>query len=322
MKNLFHLCVQGDVNDIYKLFTESSHKTEVQVKLENKYYNRFFKENPDYKITNEDSWIEDVINTYRSYFVDVLTNKVGHSVAESTLFEKLNCHLPFDVKGTDMFSTEESIKEIFKKKGFGFIGGRVAPHYGPFIWGKLNKETYSVETPDFTGEVQVCFLDDFLMLSWLHFATFGELYAGGWAKKDVIYCVLSNYRDKLDTDVFQVSFLKHEAQHISDYKQFPNLKGTDLEYRAKLVELIYYSNFEFFEKLLVQAIHNTNPHNHSAFIILKKFSNHFFNKEVDKDILNWKKVHYDEISHFALKLFNEHTVKLKSLDAATVKSVI
>lgn len=33
-------------------------------------------------------------------------------------------------------------------------------------------------------------------------------------------------------------FLRHEAQHFADRQDFPGLPGTDLEYRAKLVELI------------------------------------------------------------------------------------
>lgn len=322
MKNLFHFCVEGNVNKTYEYLKSLEHKTEEQSKMEKTYYNRFYKENPDFRISHEDTWIENVINIYRCYFVDVLTNKVELSVAEANLLDRLNLHLPIGEKGADMNSTEENLKAIFKEKGFSFLGGKVEPHYGPFVWKTVDKSMYHVDIPDTTELVQVCFLDDFLMLSWLHFATFGEVYAGGWAKEDALYCILPNYRDKLDTDAFLVSFLKHEAQHYSDYKLFPKLKGQDLEYRAKLVELIYYSNFKFIEKLLVQAVNKPNPHNYSAFIILKRFSKRFFNTEAEKRIEKWNEINYEEIRHFAKELFDEHTFMLKSQDVHAVEGII
>ena len=36
-----------------------------------------------------------------------------------------------------------------------------------------------------------------------------------------------------------MSLLKHEAQHTVDMKQYPGITPTELEYRAKLVELCY-----------------------------------------------------------------------------------
>ncbi|SHJ43145.1 hypothetical protein SAMN02745163_01951 [Clostridium cavendishii DSM 21758] len=80
------------------------------------------------------------------------------------------------------------------------------------------------------------------MLGWLHFATMGKHYPGGWAKPEGLYYV-NNENKEIDTNSidFQVWFLKHEAQHLSDYKSFPNLKTIDLGYRAKLVEPIYHT---------------------------------------------------------------------------------
>ncbi|MFS0822274.1 hypothetical protein [Bacillus sp. 1P02SD] len=322
MKNMFLQCVEGSVCKTYEYLKNLDYKTEEQMKMEEEYDNRFFKENPNYKIYHEDPWIENIMNTYRDYFVVVLTNRKERSVAETDLLNKLNRFLPMDFRGADMESTEEKLKIIFNEKGFGFKDGKVTPHYGPFIWKTSNIRRYSVDLPDSTQEVQVCFLDDFLMLSWLHFATFGKVYAGGWAEKDALYCILPNYRDKLETDVFRVSFLKHEAQHFSDYIQFPKLKGKDLEYRAKLVELIYYSSFEVFEKFMVQAVNNANPHNYSAFIIIERFSKHFFNKNAERQVEKWTSINYEDIQDFAKVLFKEHTALLISKDAQIVEGVI
>src|SRR5699024_5628170 len=118
------------------------------------------------------------------------------AVAETRLLEQLNLHIPIDKNYADMEQTEEHLKTIFWEKGFYFHGGRVFPHYGPFIWKTTNQKTYHVDIPNTTEEVKIYFLDDFLMSGWLHFATFGEVYAGGWAVKDGLYCILPRYRDK------------------------------------------------------------------------------------------------------------------------------
>ncbi|WP_449539678.1 hypothetical protein [Ferdinandcohnia sp. Marseille-Q9671] len=322
MKHLFHQCVEGNVIKTYEYLKTLVPKTEEQLELVEKYENRFFKEEKNILIEHEDTWIKHIINTYREYFEVVLTNRVDRLEAERRLLEKLNHYLPIGQRGTNMKTTEDNLKVIFNEKGYSFLGGKVQPHYGPFIWKSEYKKEYIVDLPGATKKVEVRFLDDFLMISWLHFATFGEVYAGGWAGKDALYCVLPNYFDKLDTDAFHVSFLKHEAQHFSDYEQFPKLKGPDLEYRAKLVEIIYYSNLDFFEKLLVQAVNNPNPHNYSAYIILKRFSNHFFDTVAEKRIEKWETIDIEEICQFARELFDEHTRLLEAEDVHTVEGII
>ena len=53
-----------------------------------------------------------------------------------------------------------------------------------------------------------------------------------------------------------MSYLKHEAQHFDDYNRFPHLKQghqAHLEFRAKLVELIYVESLKGFLKFLSEA---------------------------------------------------------------------
>ena len=53
----------------------------------------------------------------------------------------------------------------------------------------------------------------------------------------IINCVKGSY--DVESENFQVSLLKHEAQHAMDLAAYKNLLSEVLEYRAKLVELIY-----------------------------------------------------------------------------------
>lgn len=123
LKDLYYLCIEGDVNKTYQYLNRLKDKTEELGGLEKKYHSRFYQSNPDYKITYEDKWIENVIIAFRYYFVEVLTEKVERSLAETNLLEKLNEHLPKDKQGNNMKSTEENLKEIFNEKGYHFLGG-------------------------------------------------------------------------------------------------------------------------------------------------------------------------------------------------------
>jgi hypothetical protein len=90
---------------------------------------------------------------------------------------------------------------------------------------------------DTTQTVTVNFLDDFVSQGWAHFATFDHHGTGGWADRNALYCIRAHY--DLNSERFLISYLKHEARHNADYQRYPNLVGADLEYRAKLTELIF-----------------------------------------------------------------------------------
>ena len=81
----------------------------------------------------------------------------------------------------------------------------------------------------------------------------GRVIAGkAHAKKDgTIQCIESAY--DFESEKFTVSLLKHEAQHAKDLKEYPDITPAELEYRAKLVELYYSSDWELLGKFLKMA---------------------------------------------------------------------
>src|SRR5699024_6530921 len=147
-------CVEGNVNKTYDYLLSVEEKSDKEQKMIQKYYHRFYKDNPDFKTSHKDPWIENIINVYRHYFVEVLTKTVETPIAEATLLEQLNCHIPIDKNYADMEQTEEHLRAIFREKGYHFQGGRVFPHYGPFIWKTTNQKTYHVDIPNTTEEVE------------------------------------------------------------------------------------------------------------------------------------------------------------------------
>ena len=147
---------------------------------------------------------------------------------------------------------EETAAEVFRRRSFHVLTGRTGGYYGPYIWKTQELASYTVELPEGTREYAVMLLDGFLSKGWLDYISLGAVSTGGWCNGDgLLHCVRSSY--DLDSENFQVSLLKHEAQHGADLERYPDMFPQDLEYRAKLVELIYSSRRPLLERFLGEA---------------------------------------------------------------------
>jgi hypothetical protein len=313
---LYAYCLQGDVTEAYEYLRTEPDKSIKSLELESKFYHRFFSEKPMYCFKSEDPWIRKVLLAYYQYFTSVLTRKSVEE-AENKLMLSLRELVPAFVAVDDLDPLEEKLETIFKKKGYWFLGGVTPPFRGPYIWKTTVKKEFRVELPHHSQEVRVYFLSDFILQSWAHFATFGEKFAGGWAKIDGLYYV--NERPKkmkinLENSEFQVSYLQHEAQHLSDYTRFPNLQAKDLEYRAKLVELIYEPNSNrLLKKFFYEKKNNLQyPHPYSSFVIMKRLSRLAFGEDEILNLEQWKTIDSTRIHKWALALYDEHTEQVLS----------
>jgi hypothetical protein len=292
-------CLEGDVLSAYNYLKDLRTKTEEQQNLLEKYDQTFFAQNFTYAIDSDDSWIRGVVEAYHSYFVSVLTKLNTKEVAEDLLYQSLLEQVSGNPK--DMNEVEEILEIEFNNKGYFFLGGYTLPYRGPYIWRQQEKREYEVELPFAKRKLTIYLMDEFLMTSWLHFATFGLKSTGGWAKPDGLYCVRNRYGDSLETDLFQVSFLKHEAQHVEDLEKYPNIKPWELEYRAKLVEIIYGNSESLLEKFKREAINNQDyPHLFASFKLTTVFNG--------KDISTSQ-----ELKRFALELYKNHTYQLNEM---------
>ncbi len=158
---------------------------------------------------------------------------------------------------------EQKVAELVEAEGFHYLGGETSGWFGPYIW-KTNETTaYPVELPRDRIEVPVTMMKEFVSRSWLDFLSFGRVGTGGWTKEDGLYCVWEAYKENLNTASFQITFLKHEGQHKLDMTQYGVTDSTTLEYRAKLVELIYYPDLTTLWGFLAEA-DGSNPQNAHA----------------------------------------------------------
>lgn len=182
------------------------------------------------------AFVNEVIRIYREYYRSALVQEAKRDTLEKTLLHELQQCL--GMSGNITWSKlEASLKKKLRRHGYFALVGKVAPFRSLLVWKKQKPKTFIVPLTTHRQKVKVVLLDQFVELGWMHFATFGKYYVGGWAKKDALYCVTQAYKHNFNGERFRVSYLGHEAQHLADLRKFPKIKSHELEYRAKLAEL-------------------------------------------------------------------------------------
>lgn len=310
MDQFYSLCLQGDLNAAMDYLDSIQPRTKEMEKIQKMYMERFYSPESDEHILDEDKWIKGVLAAYHDYFRTVLTNAASLHEAEADLNNRLRMHLKVESPST-IDETENELAAIFAKKGYHFLGGVTPPYRGAYIWKRCEPIDFKVEIPHHSITVTVHMMSDFLLEGWMGFATFNNRTVGGWAQEDGLYCNAKRYKN-LEHDDFQVSYLKHEAQHLSDYRSFPGLTSAELEYRAKLVELIYTKDHSILKKFLNDAKNEPDfPHPYASYNIMKDLSFAIFEKDYESNINVWLEEDYQEISSAALELFDKNTSELK-----------
>lgn len=228
-------------------------------------------ENCEYRTYEIPENLNDILRLYQIYFRDIFYLDLPKVVAENKLLIELKNLLK--MPDADEALLEKQLQLRFENEGYHALFGKTQGYYGPYIWKDTNSTTYNVELPDGMMEYTINILKGFVFRSWMDYLTFGRYGTGGWTSPDgTINCVEQAYDFK--SERFLVSFLKHEAQHSVDIKQFPQITPTELEYRAKLVELYYSSDSGLLNKIISVANPNKmdDPHAIASSWIKQKFT--------------------------------------------------
>lgn len=198
-----------------------------------------------------DDELNEILLAYQKYYRDAFYLELPAEKAAELLRGRL-AELLRAAPGCPLEELEELAGAAFRRRSLHALMGRTGGYYGPYIWRTEELRHYAVELPEGTQDYSVKFLDGFLMKSWLDYISFGETGTGGWSNGDgLIHCVRAAY--DLESEDFQVSLLKHEAQHAMDQERYQDLTNQELEYRAKLVELIYSSERKLLDRFVSQA---------------------------------------------------------------------
>lgn len=239
-------------------------------------YNRFVSvfEHEQYISYDVDAELNEILLSYQQYYRDTFYLCLSKELAENKLKERLAKLLGIPDEHTELCDLEQkNLVDLFESHGLHFLGGKTGGHYGPYIWRTTETVSYDVELPGGVQNYSVKLLDGFIARSWIDYLSFGEIGSGGWADGDgYINCVKSAW--DFESESFRVSLLKHEAQHAHDLKTDKNMSSEDLEYRAKLVELIYSKERNLLQSFAQEADNSdrNNGHAMAAHRIIKGFS--------------------------------------------------
>lgn len=241
-----------------------------QKALYDRYVSRFRDGND--LIRSADAELNEILLIYQKYYREAFyLEHPKEDAAEALRGRFAACfQLPDSVPLDEI--EEKQVPDAFRAKGLHILTGRTSGWYGPYIWRREELRRYAVELPDGAQEYTVKLLDDFVMAGWLDYLSFGAAGTGGWSSSGgLIHCVKSSY--DLESESFRVSLLKHEAQHAQDLTRYKGMTSGDLEYRAKLVELIYSRERNLLVRFAGEAdgSHSSNGHGLAAERIVKEF---------------------------------------------------
>lgn len=309
---------------------DASTLTERQQKIKQQYYARFRTKDEVYTYKTGNALIRELINIYINYWQKALIdnnsienydNELADSAAEflNKNYSIVSNKPIHDVK--DNFP--QYMQEYLKTKGLYAATGKTGMFYDLLIHAKETEVFYDVTTPEDTIKVKVVFMEDIISNGWEEYATFGKYYPGGWATTDALFCVKESY--DLESEKFLVSYLKHEGKHFADYKLFPKLGGTDLEYRAKLVELSsakesLFNLIKFFSKNA--RYDKQNPHGFANFCVIRDLSRLAFSEDIVTDMKKWEEISPDVINGYAVSLLKKNTAELKKAGAEIITDYI
>ena len=218
--------------------------------------------------------LNNILTAYQQYYRDVFYLCMEKECSASKLRARLAVLLGITDNGLELCDLEQNqLVTLFMSRGLHFQGGKTSGYYGPYIWRTTETVSYDVELPDGIQTYTVKLLDGFLTRSWIDYFSFGEIGPGGWADGDgIINCVKSAW--DFESESFRVSLLKHEAQHARDLAKDKDMSSEELEYRAKLVELIYSRERNLLQAFAREADDSdrSNGHAMAAYRIVKEFT--------------------------------------------------
>ncbi|MFC3550566.1 hypothetical protein ACFOLC_06000 [Lysobacter cavernae] len=184
-------------------------------------------------------WVREALRLYQDYWWQSLQAPAQRSTQEVALFRQLQTHLgKAGSAATDLDSLEPLLQQALLERGYHAQLGRTLPLRDLMLWHTQTTRYYDVELPEGQHRARVELLDDFASRGWGSYARCGRGGAAGWATAEALYAVVPAYVDGLDSEAFRVVFLGHETQHFADQNAYPGITPWELEYRAKLVELV------------------------------------------------------------------------------------
>lgn len=335
---IYSFVLQGDVAKVLSVLDtlpeERLSFSEKEIK--EKYFQRFKHQDEVMNYNTDDVILKDVLKIYQTYWKRALLDKGNVEKYDTELKKSVTSFLKKNnyptqhdyVKDTLSLKNIESnfnqhLKNLLSEHNYYSATGKTAGLFDLFVWSTQVPTEYNVDLPETEITTTIIFLEDVVTMGWEEYASFGKVYPGGWATKEELYAVGKAY--DTSTEDFKVSYLKHESQHFADYKKYPLLSGADLEYRAKLTELIYAE--ETLYNLIRSFIRNAssegrNPHAFGGYAVIRDLSQNLFGKDFVSEIEQWEAIPSARIKKESKNLLNVHSDALDEVGANSVIELI
>lgn len=255
-------------------------------------------ENGEYRTYDVPDSLNKILRLYQVYFRNVFYCGLPEAEAANQLLTGLRVLL--NLPDADEDFLESQLEDLFEAEGYHALFEKTQGYYGPYIWKDTVPSTYQVELPSGTAEYTVNILKGFVFRSWMDYLSFGKVGTGGWAsgQDSTINCIEQAY--DFESERFLVSLLKHEAQHTVDMKQFPGITPSELEYRAKLVELHYTNDLDLLQKFLSEADEGKANDGHAV-----------ASARIKRELADTNQTQLSCIQTRALELLDAHTKELR-----------
>lgn len=276
---------------------------------------RFITKDETFENTSGNKIVNDISNIYREYWRAKLLKEYSLEQSDSLLFSNLTNYLvsnnltPLTKDSlSQTISNSSELKRIIEGEGFKTRFLYLNGFWEVLIWDKEFTNTYNVTLPKDTINATVVFIENFHLNTYDDYATFGYAQVGGWAIKETatLYCNKSDY--DLNSEKFKISFLKHESFHFIDLNKYTNLSPADLEYRAKIIELMFCTKKTIYDRIsdFLNGANSTNrdhSHPYANYSLIKNLSELLFNSDYESDLSKWKQLSVEDINNAAESLY-------------------
>jgi hypothetical protein len=319
-REMVSLAGVGDLNTVFIKMEETKGFSNPIVNIiyhrwRKKMYARFISKEEMFENTSGNKIVNDISNIYREYWRVELMKPSPENRTDSVLYNNIIDYILFN-KLTSLskdslrknIKDDSVLKEIIEKEGFKVDFKFRNGFQEIFIWDRESTKKYEVILPKDTVKTTVVFIESYHINGYDDFATFGDSQVGGWAIKEsaTLYCNKGTY--DLNSEEFEVSYLKHESLHFTDLNNYPNLSSTDLEFRSKAIELMYCTESTIHDRISefvsgANKADRENSHPYANYILIHNLSKLIFNSDFNSDINQWKKVSADKINKAASSLY-------------------
>ena len=304
------LAIQGDLSRASTLLQEESTGEEsMAVTLREKFDQRFLSPSATEQDIFARGFLDGVTLAYREYWKSALMGDSSHASQLETLETRLAAVLRrFYGKPTEGASVYEGLHEAYRSRGLHFLDSPAPPLRDLFLWQREKPGKYTVELTDKQLVLKVRFMEDFLLQGWKDFASLGLATTTGWVEDETLYCLAWAY--DTESENFQVSYLKHEARHLVDLAQYPDMESTELEYRAKLTELAFANRTlqrvmdDFTEKA---AQNPESPHAMANWRIVRDMHWALYDEELPENFTEWGHLDSGKVNRLARQLLALNT---------------